>query len=75
MKWKFYGNWAFWSEFIILLALMTLFLIDIFWLHYSKVNENTSVVDNILNCSLLIILLRFTLTEIVEMSYSVKNYF
>ena len=35
MKWKLYARAIYWKEFIYLFLLMTVFLTEIFWLHYN----------------------------------------
>ena len=65
MKWKYYVGSIFWREFILLLIMTGVFLIDIFWLHYGEVNENTKAIAGyIFNCLMALILFRFILTEI-----------
>ena len=65
MKWKYYAGSIFWREFILLLIMTGVFLIDIFWLHYREVNENTKAIAGyIFNCLIALILFRFILTEI-----------
>ena len=55
---------------------MGAFLIEVFLLHYSKVNENTkTIVGNILHGVITILLLVFIKTEIRQMSYSMTEYF
>ena len=34
MKWKYYAKSYYWREFILLLILIALFLVDIFYLHF-----------------------------------------
>eukprot|EP00828_Plagiopyla_frontata_P033996 TRINITY_DN4419_c0_g1_i3.p2 TRINITY_DN4419_c0_g1~~TRINITY_DN4419_c0_g1_i3.p2 ORF type:complete len:146 (-),score=9.16 TRINITY_DN4419_c0_g1_i3:28-465(-) len=76
MKWKYYARSIYWREFFLLLILTGLFLADIFWLHYQTVNENTKIiVGNIFNCIMTLILFRFILTEVTQISYSVSEYF
>ena len=65
MKWKYYARSIYWREFILLLILTALFLIDIFWLHYQTVDETTKcIVGNIFNILMALIVLRFVLTEL-----------
>ena len=65
MKWKYYARSIYWREFILLLILTALLLIDIFWLHYQTVNETTKlIVGNILNCLMALILFIFIFTEL-----------
>ena len=55
---------------------MGAFLIEVFWLHYSKVTENTkTIAGNILHGAISILLLGFIKTEIRQMSYSMNEYF
>ena len=65
MKWKYYARSIYWREFILLLILTALFLIDIFWLHYQTVDETTKCIfGNIFNILMALILFRFVLTEL-----------
>ena len=76
MKWKLYTRAIYWYEFFFLFLLMGAFLIEIFWLHYSKVGQNTKIIaGNILHGAITILLLGFIKTEIRQMSYSVSEYF
>ena len=55
---------------------MGAFLLEVFWLHYSKVSENIkTVAGNILHGAITVLLLGFIKTEIRQMSYSVSEYF
>ena len=55
---------------------MGAFLIEVFWLHYSKVTENTkTIAGNIFHGAISILLLGFIKTEIRQMSYSMNEYF
>ena len=65
MKWKYYARKLYWIEFGLLLMLAQLFLGDIFWLHYNTVNDSTKrIAGNILNSIMIMIMLRFIITEI-----------
>ena len=76
MKWKLYARAIYWYEFFFLFLLMGAFLIEVFWLHYSKVSENIKIiVGNILHGVITILLFFFIKTEIRQMSYSVNEYF
>ena len=76
MKWKLYARAIYWYEFFFLFLFMGAFLLEIFWLHYNKANENTkTIVGNILHGAITILLLGFIKTEIRQMSYSVSEYF
>ena len=66
MKWKFYARKLYWTEFILLLMLVSLFLIDIFLLHYTTISGSAkSITGNILNGIMIVFLVRFILTESV----------
>ena len=66
MKWKFYARKLYWTEFILLLMLVSLFLIDMFLLHYTTISDSAkSITGNILNGIMIVFLARFILTEIV----------
>ena len=76
MKWRLYARAIYWYEFFFLFLLMGAFLIEVFWLHYSKVSENTTTIGgNILHGAISILLLGFIKTEIKQMRYSVSEYF
>ena len=73
MKWNLYARAIYWYEFFFLCFLMGAFLIEIFWLHYTKVSENKKIiVGNILHGAISILLLGFIKTEIKQMSYSMS---
>ena len=49
---------------------------EVFWLHYSKVSEETKkIAGNTLHAAITFLLLGFIKTEIRQMSYSVNEYF
>ena len=76
MKWKLYARAIYWYEFFFLFLLMGAFLTEIFWLHYTKVSENTkTIAGNILHGAITTLLLGFIKTEIRQMSYSMSEYF
>ena len=76
MKWKLYARAIYWYEFFFLFLLMGAFLTEIFWLHYTKISENTkTIAGNILHGAITAILLGFIKTEIRQMSYSMSEYF
>ena len=76
MKWKLYARAIYWYEFFFLFLLMGAFLIEVFWLHYSKVSEDTkTIAGNILHGAISILLFGFIKTEIRQMSYSLNEYF
>ena len=76
MKWKLYARAIYWYEFFFLFLLMGAFLTEVFWLHYSKVSEDTKIiVGNALHGAIAFLLLGFIKTEIRQMSYSVNEYF
>ena len=76
MKWKLYARAIYWYEFFFLFLLIGAFLTEIFWLHYSKVSEDTKVIaGNALHGAISILLLGFIKTEIRQMSYSLNEYF
>ena len=41
MKWKIYGRKLYLREFCLLLVIGTLLFLDIFWVNYSNINEDT----------------------------------
>ena len=50
MKWKLYARAIYWYEFFFLFLLMGAFLLEVFWLHYSQVSQNTkTLVGNLLH--------------------------
>ena len=64
MKWKLYVKNIYWKEFLFLILLMAFFLMEIFWLHYSQVTENTKIIaGNIFHCVMFALLLTFIKTE------------
>ena len=76
MKWRLYARAIYWYEFFFLFLLMGAFLIEVFWLHYSKVSENAKTIAGIiLHAAISILLLGFIKTEIKQMCYSVSEYF
>ena len=76
MKWKLYARVIYWYEFFFLFLLMGAFLTEVFWLHYSKVSEDTkTIAGNTLHGAIAFLLLGFIKTEIRQMSYSMSEYF
>ena len=55
---------------------MGAFLTEVFWLHYSKVSEDTKTrAGNVLHGAITILLFGFIKTEIRQMSFSINEYF
>ena len=65
MKWKLYARAIYWYEFFFLFLLMGAFLLEVFWLHYSQVSQNTkTLAGNLLHGAITTLLFWFIKTEI-----------
>ena len=63
-KWNLYGKKKFFTELCFLFAYMILYMLSLFWLHFSEsINNAEKAFLNIFNGLLLIILLYFTKKE------------